>query len=129
MPSGVKAKQVKKVTGTIPEAQLTCRVWGHRWSEWGDLLHGRFPKTMEIERQPSGNYQLTEVCSRCGAKERELTLVGGVFDGDAVVRYRDVGTGSDAWVVVHRDPDLDVTRRDMKAEFFDRAMTTIKRRR
>jgi hypothetical protein len=125
MTPGVRARKVKKVVGQVPDDQVTCRVWRHKWAVW-DLVKG-VPKALKVHRTPQGDYQLTEVCERCGARERMLTLVGGVFDQNAVLSYRDVkdGNGVSKWVSVPRD-DLNVTMSDFKAEFFGRAADLLK---
>jgi hypothetical protein len=125
MTPGVRAKKVKAVVRKVPDDQVTCRVWRHKWATW-DLING-VPKGLKVKRTPQGNYQLTEICSRCGARERELTLIGGVFNSEATLRYRDVkdGRGVSKWVTVPRS-DLNVTMGDFKADFFDRASDLLR---
>jgi hypothetical protein len=99
----------------IPDNQLACRAGRHKWP--GDDLEAGKPLPKGLKAIPTaqrGVYQLVDECQRCGKVRRMDTLPRGVYDVSAEYSYADPKD----WVTV--DPDLDVTKRDLRQENFRR---------
>jgi hypothetical protein len=93
---------------SLGEAQATCMSQGHSWPK---IRPGKaLPKGVDAVPQKLGAFQVRETCPVCHTVRTWTTLPGGGFDMDVMYRYEH----PQDWVT--KDSDVDVTRRDIKAD-------------
>ena len=98
----------------VDDRQLECMTQRHQWPVI-NLRNRALPKGISATRQHDGCYQIRETCPNCGKVRWYTTLPGGVFDVQVHYRYEDPQN----WTTKH--DDIELTRRDYKAELFRRA--------
>lgn len=108
-------RRFARTIAEIPSDQLACRANRHKWGS-DDLEVGKpLPRNLKaVPTAQRGVYQMVDECSRCGKIRVMDTLPKGVYDVSAEYAYHDPKD----WVTI--DPDLNVTKRDLKAENFRR---------
>jgi hypothetical protein len=108
----------RQYLASLGEAQATCMSQGHSWPK---IRPGKaLPKGVDAVPQRMGAFQVRETCPVCRTIRTWTTLPGGAFDMDVQYRYEH----PQDWVTKHGD--VDVTRRDIKADVWGQFGTALK---